>query len=172
LELNQKITAIDSESKRIFSQHCAFHYDKLLIATGSIPKTLFDITTIENASTFRNHRDSMKICTGIKGKNVVIVGAGPIALELLDTLMNSNELQTITLLVRGDYLYSPVLSREGIELIRHIFEADPRIRISFNDQILDTSIQGNRLKSITTKQGVIEEPFLIFGRMRSWDNGQ
>ena len=163
LELNQKITAIDSESKRIFSQHCAFHYDKLLIATGSIPKTLFDITTIENASTFRNHRDIMKICNGIKGKNVVIVGAGPIALELLDTLMNSNELQTITLLVRGDYLYSPVLCREGIELIRHIFEADPRIRISFNDQILDTSIQGNRLKSITTKQGVIEEPFLIFG---------
>ena len=163
LELNQKITAIDSEAKRVFSEKAAFHYDKLIIATGSIPKTLFDISSIENASTFRNHHDSVKISTGIKGKNVVIVGAGPIALELLDTLMHSVDLQTITLLVRGDYLYSSVLSREGMELIRHIFEADPRIRICFNDQIVDYTIEANKLTHITTKSGVIDEPFLIFG---------
>ncbi|MCK9374490.1 MAG: hydrogenase small subunit, partial [Sulfuricurvum sp.] len=163
LELNQKITAIDSEAKRIFSEHAAFHYDKLIIATGSIPKTLFDISSIENASTFRNHHDSVKISAGIKGKNVVIVGAGPIALELLDTLMHSVDPKTITLLVRGDYLYSPVLSREGMELIGRIFESDPRIRISFNDQIIDHTIEDNRLLAVTAKHEVIEEPFLIFG---------
>ena len=163
LELNQKITAIDSEAKRIFGEHSAFHYDKLIIATGSIPKTLFDITSVENASTFRNQDDSAKIARGIKDKNVVIVGAGPIALELLDTLMGSSDPKTITLLVRGEYLYSSVLSREGIALIRGIFERDPRIRIHFNDQIIDHTIQDNHLTHITTKQGVIEEPFVIFG---------
>ena len=163
LELNQTITAIDTDTKRIFSEHFLLHYDKLIIATGSIPKTLFNSTSMENVSTFRNYHDSMKISTGIKDKNVVIVGAGPIALELLDTLMHNVELKTITLLVRGDYLYSSVLSREAIGLIRHIFEADPRIRIFFNDQIVDYTIELNKLTGITTKNGVIDNPFLIFG---------
>ena len=104
-----------------------------------------------------------KLRTGIVGKNVVIVGAGPIALELLDTLMRSNDPKTITLLVRGEYLYSSVLSREGMELIRRIFESDPRIRIRFNDQIIDHTIEAKHLTRLTTKSGVIDEPFLIFG---------
>ena len=44
LELDQKITMIDPINKRVLSEHAAFHYDKLIIATGSLPKTLFDIT--------------------------------------------------------------------------------------------------------------------------------
>ncbi len=163
LELNQKITAIDTAAKRIFSEHAAYHYDKLIIATGSIPKTLFDIESIENASTFRNQHDCEKIGLGIKGKNIVIVGAGPIALELLDSLMRDDRPHSITLLVRGEYLYSQVLSREGMELIRRIFESDSRIRICFNDQIINHTIEGNRLERITTKNEVIDDPFLIFG---------
>ncbi len=163
LELNQKITMIDPEAKRVFSEHASFHYDKLIIATGSFPKTLFDISSIENASTFRNEQDCAKITAGMKEKNVVIVGAGPIALELLDTLMHSANPKTITLLIRGDYLYSPVLSREGMELIRHIFESDSRIQLCFNDQIVDKTIDKNQLLSITTEKKMIEDPFLIFG---------
>lgn len=163
LELNQKITAIDSESKRIFSQHCAFHYDKLIIATGSLPKTLFNISDIQNAATFRSQRDCEVIAQGMIGKNVIIVGAGPIALELLDTLMRSDAPKSITLLVRKNYLYSKVISREALELIRCIFEADSRVRIRFNDQIVDKEVEGNTITKVLTKQGVIDNPFIIFG---------
>ncbi|WP_295052138.1 hydrogenase small subunit [Sulfuricurvum sp.] len=163
LELNQKIISIDSKSKRIFSEHAAFHYDKLIIATGSVPKTLFNISGIENAATFRSQKDCEAIAQGIIGKNVIIVGAGPIALELLDTLMRSEGPETITLLVRKNYLYSEVISREGLELIRGIFEADPRVRIRFNDQIVDKEVSGNRITKILTKQGEIDNPFVIFG---------
>lgn len=163
LELHQKITAIDTVSKRIFSESSSYHYDKLLIATGSLPKALFDISAIENAATFRSMHDCETIAEGIVGKNVVVVGAGPIALELLDTLMRSHDPETITLLVRGDYLYTPVLSREGLDLIRRIFEQDPRIRIRFNDQIIDKEIEANRITKIITKQTTIDNPFVIFG---------
>lgn len=163
LELNQKITLIDPAAKRVFSEAAAFSYDKLIIATGSVPKTLFDILQISNAATFRSVRDCKAIAQGIAGKNVVIVGAGPIALELLDTLMKNDGPATITLLVRGNYLYSSALSREGIELIRSIFEQDPRIRIRFNDQIVDKEIEGDRITSITTAQEKIDNLFLIFG---------
>lgn len=163
LELNQKIISIDPLQRRVFSSHAAFHYDKLIIATGSVPKTLFNITGIENAATFRSQRDCEVIARGMVGKNVVIVGAGPIALELLDTLMRSDAPKSITLLVRKNYLYTEVISREGLELIRGIFEADPRIRIRFGDQIVDKEVSGNTITKILTKEGEIENPFIIFG---------
>lgn len=163
LELNQKIVSLDPASKRVFSEHAAFHYDKLIIATGSLPKALFDVTGIENAATFRSEKDCKAIAEGIIGKNVIIVGAGPIALELLDTLMRSEGPKTITLLVRKSYLYSEVISREGLALIRGIFEADSRIRIRFSDQIVDKEVEGNRITKILTKQGEIDDPFVVFG---------
>ncbi len=163
LELNQNITHIDPSAKRVFSEHAVFSYEKLIIATGSTPKTLFDIQGITNASTFRSERDSEKIAQGIVGKNVVIVGVGPVGLELLDTLMRSPFPKSITLLARKDYLYSQDLSREGVAQLREIFEQDPRIRIWFNDEIVDKRIQEDRITEIQTRHGVIEDPFLIFG---------
>ena len=163
LELNQKILSIDPQSQRVFSEHSAYHYDKLIIATGSVPKSLFDISQIENAATFRSQKDCEQIAQGMIGKNVVIVGAGPIALELLDTLTRSDAPKSITLLVRKNYLYSEVISREALSLIQGIFEADKRVRIQFNDQITDKEIVGNRITKLITHQREIENPFLIFG---------
>jgi quinone-reactive Ni/Fe-hydrogenase small subunit len=163
LELDQKIVSIDREQRRIFSEHAAFHYDKLIIATGSIPKSLFDISGIENAATFRSQKDCENIAKGMVGRNVVIVGAGPIALELLDTLVRSDAPRSITLLVRKNHLYSPSISREGLSLLREIFEADKRVRIAFNDQITDKVIEGNSITKLITRTGEIENPFLIFG---------
>ncbi len=163
LELNQTVTAIDTSTKRILSEHAVFSYDKLIIATGSIPKTLFDIENISNASTFRSEQDSEKIADGIVGKNVVIVGVGPIGLELLDTLMQSPSAKSITLLARKEYFYSQDLSKEGIGLLQGIFQQDPRIRIDFNDEIIDKSISNNTITSLQTRHRIIEDPFLIFG---------
>ncbi|MDP3464842.1 MAG: FAD-dependent oxidoreductase, partial [Sulfuricurvum sp.] len=163
VELNQNITRIDPSAKRVFSEHAVFSYDKLIIATGSQPKTLFDIQGISNASTFRSEKDSDKIAEGIVGKNVIIVGVGPIGLELLDTLMRSPSPKSITLLARKEYLYSSDLNREGVALLRGIFERDPRIRIWFNDEILNKTVQNDQITEIQTRHGVIDNPFLIFG---------
>ncbi|MDO9208941.1 MAG: hydrogenase small subunit, partial [Sulfuricurvum sp.] len=163
VELNQNITHIDPSAKRVFSEHAVFSYDKLIIATGSQPKRLFDIQGISNASTFRSEKDSEKIAKGIVGKNVIIVGVGPIGLELLDTLMCSPSPKTITLLARKEYLYSSDLNREGVALLRGIFERDPRIRIWFNDQILSKTVQNGQITEVQTHHGVIDDLFLIFG---------
>lgn len=163
LELNQTILSIDVSAKRILSAHAAFSYDKLIIATGSEAKTPFDIQGISNASTFRSEKESEKIAQGIVGKNVVIVGVGPIGLELLDTLMHSPYPKSITLLARKEYLYSQDLSREGVAQLRGIFEQDSRIRIEFNDEILNKTVYENQITEIHTRHRVIDNPFLIFG---------
>ena len=53
ITLNEKITSINRTSKRVFSDHSVFSYDKLIIATGSLPQTLFDISGLKNAAVFR-----------------------------------------------------------------------------------------------------------------------
>jgi len=163
VELEQKIVSIDPDTKRIFSKHASYAYDKLIIATGSKPRELFDISNIDNATTFRSADDSFKIAKSIKDKNVIIMGVGPIGLELLDTLMKLPDAKSIYLVSRGEHLYSKDLNPASIALIQKIFEADPRVTILFNDEIVDKHIVDNVLTSLTTKKHTIDEPFLVFG---------
>ena len=109
IALNEKILSIDKESKRVFSEHSVFSYDKLIIATGSVPQTLFDITTLKNAAVFRNANDCKTIAEGMQNREVVIVGSGPIGLELMETLNKMQSVKHITLLVRSDSLYDKSL---------------------------------------------------------------
>ena len=163
VELNCKINAIDKESKRVISEHAIFKYDKLIIATGSKPRTLFNIDHLKNASTFRSADDSYKIADEIKDKNVVIVGVGPIGLELLDTLMGMKEPKSMTLISRGEHLYDQNIDRNTIALMQKTFTEDPRVQILFNDEIIDKTIEDNFITQIRTKQTTISDPFIVFG---------
>ena len=163
VELNCKVNAIDTESKRVISEHAIFKYDKLIIATGSKPRTLFNIDHLKNASTFRSADDSYKIADEIKDKNVVIVGVGPIGLELLDTLIGMKEPKSLTLISRGEHLYDKNIDRNALDFIQKAFTEDPRVQILFNDEIIDKEIKDNFITQITTKQTIIDDPFIVFG---------
>ena len=163
VELNQKITSIDKENKKVFSQNAMFSYDKLIIATGSIPKSLFDISDISNAAVFRSEADCKKIRDGVKNKEAVIIGSGPIGLELLETLNKMDDVANITLLIRGNYLYDKTLSPQSIKTIEDCYLKKGKIRISYEDEIVDKVIENRELTKLITKKLEIENPFLIFG---------
>jgi quinone-reactive Ni/Fe-hydrogenase small subunit len=163
IELNEKIQSIDKKAKRIFSEHSAFSYDKLIIATGSIPCTLFDISRLQNAATFRNAKDCKKIAEGIDDKEVVMVGSGPIALELLETLNTLPNIKHITLLVRGNSLYDKTLSPQAKNVIESAYLNSGKVTISYKDEIIDKLISDNVITHLKTKKLEIANPFLIFG---------
>jgi len=163
VELNQRVLSIEPEEKKVVTENALFGYDKLIIATGSKPKTLFDIGGIENVATFRSADDSFKIAKGIKGRNVIISGVGPIGLELLDTLVKMPDPKRMFLLSRGAHLYDRALNPMAVAWISEIFEADPRVTISYHDEIVERKIEGNRLATIVTKHHTIDDPFLVFG---------
>ncbi len=163
VELNTTITSIDTGSKCIISEHAIFKYDTLIIATGSKPKTLFPIERLENVSTFRSVDDSYRIAKEIKDKNLLIVGVGPIGLELLDTLIQMKEPKSITLISRGNYLYDKSIDQNMITLMHTAFTKDPRVKILYNDKIIDKEIHDNLVTKITTKQTTIKDPFIVFG---------
>ena len=163
ITLNEKILSIDKESKRVFSEHSAFSYDKLIIATGSVPQTLFDISTLKNAAVFRNANDSKKISEGIQNREVVIVGSGPIGLELMETLNKMQGVNHITLLVRSDSLYDKNLSPQAKKEIESAYLKNGKITISYEDEIIEKEIENNEITLLKTKKLEILNPFLIFG---------
>jgi quinone-reactive Ni/Fe-hydrogenase small subunit len=163
LELNQKINKIDKESKRVFSDTSMFSYDKLIIATGSLPISLFDISHIKNATVFRSADDCDLIKVGVEGREVVIVGSGPIGLELLETLNEMPRVDKITLLLRGNHLYSKDLSIDSIKTIEECYTKDEKVRMSYEDEIVDTVVQDGEITLLKTKKLQIENPFLVFG---------
>ena len=163
IALNEKILSIDKKSKKIFSEHSVFSYDKLIIATGSLPRTLFDIGTIKNAAVFRNAEDCKKISEGIEDKEIVIVGSGPIGLELLETLNKMQSVKHITLLVRGDYLYDQMLSPQAKKEIESCYLKNGKITISYEDEIVEKKIENDEIILLKTKKREIHNPFLVFG---------
>ncbi|WP_373004274.1 hydrogenase small subunit, partial [Sulfurimonas sp.] len=163
LELNQAINKIDRDANRVFSDDAMFSYDKLIIATGSIPVTLFDISKISNAAVFRSADDCDIIRAGTQGREVVIVGSGPIGLELLETLNDMPSITNITLLIRGKHLYSKDLSIDSIKTIENCYTKDGKINISYEDEIVDKVIENGEIVSLQTKKLRINNPFLIFG---------
>ncbi|MDA3908263.1 MAG: hydrogenase small subunit, partial [Sulfurimonas sp.] len=163
LELNHAIKKIDRDAKRIFSDEAMFSYDKLILATGSIPVTLFDISGIKNAAVFRSADDCDIIKSGTEGREVVIVGSGPIGLELLETLNDMPNIKAITLLVRGNHLYSKDLSIDSIKTIEECYTKDGKIRMSYEDEIVDEVIENGEIVLLQTKKLNIKNPFLIFG---------
>lgn len=163
LELNQSIEKIDRKNKRVFSSNSMFTYDKLIIATGSIPISLFNINNISNASVFRSVNDARRIKANIENKEVVIVGAGPISLELLETLNEMPNVSKITLIVRGNHLYSKYLSHDSIKIIEECYLRAGKINISYEDEIMDKVIENGEIQVLKTKKLKIRNLFLIFG---------
>jgi len=163
LELNQKINKIDKQSKRVFSDNAMFHYDKLIIATGSLPISLFNIDGISNAAVFRSADDCELIKNGVEGREVVIVGSGPIGLELLETLNEMAKVSHITLLLRGKHLYNKHLSIDSIKTIEECYTSGGKITISYEDEIVDKLVENGEIISLQTKKLNIKNPFLVFG---------
>lgn len=161
--LNEKITSIDKKSKRVFSKHSVFSYDKLIIATGSLPQTLFDISALKNAAVFRNANDCHKISEGIQNKEVVIVGSGPIGLELLETLNKMPQVKHITLIVRSHSLYEKNLSPQARHAMESSYLKEGKITISYEDEIVEKKIENHEIIYLKTKKLEIRNPFLIFG---------
>jgi len=164
LELNAEVVQIDRTAKRIYTGSAAYSYDILVIATGSKPRTLFGIKGMKNAVTFRSADDSACIAERIKGKTVVIIGAGPIGLELLDSLRTLEGPQKIYLVSRGRHLYDKAMTPASVAMMKRIYEeADPRVEILLEEEIVDKTVENDEITKIVMKTRTIENPFLIFG---------
>lgn len=163
LKLNHEVTAIDRKGKQVICEDKRYDYDYLIIASGSRPRTLFDISELDNAVTFRSADDSYAIRDNLENRNVVIVGAGPIGLELLETLERMPQPKAIYMINIDGSLYAPDIDPTGVEMIRATYEADPRVHISLWDSITETETENGLIKTLKTKKLEIDDPIVVMG---------
>jgi NAD(P)H-nitrite reductase large subunit len=124
--LNTEAEEIDVKKKEVLAAGGKkLSYDKLLIATGSVPfippvKNL-DLSKQENTFTFLTYKDSIKLKKKITRKSkVVIVGAGLIGLKAAEGLFG--QVASITIIDLADRIMSSILEKTSAGIIQEHIE--------------------------------------------------
>ncbi|SJL00039.1 related to rhodocoxin reductase [Armillaria ostoyae] len=108
------VTSIDFPNRKvIIDGKDSLIYDKLVLATGGIPRRLpIPGADLENVFTFRTVEDAQKVdAAAQKGKRVVVIGSSFISMELVVALAKRG-LESIDVIGMEEYPFEAVLGKE------------------------------------------------------------
>ena len=135
-------------------------YDKLIVATGSSPATLYKQIEAENVYTYKNLVQSKQVLAALKeAKEVVIFGAGYIGLELADALRNKGHMIHLV-----DYMPN-VLSRYFDKDMIGSFQNQLKTKqINFhpNEFLIDWKKSGEEVVSVQLLSQTLKADIVIF----------
>lgn len=150
---NKKINVKNLINDETFSQH----YDELVIATGSIPRSLpqikdhyknvFKIKTINDAKSIQNYIDNNAV------KNIVIIGGGFIGLEMLEQLSSYH----VSLIQRSTLMSH--LDDDMSYMIKSYLEK--KVNIFTHESIDDIEIHDENITNVSLSSGVTLDSDLI-----------
>ncbi|WP_319506102.1 FAD-dependent oxidoreductase [uncultured Methanolobus sp.] len=124
LRLETRIDSMDIEGHTVSSGGQKYHFDKLVIATGSKPKIPRNTrgTDLQNVFTLRTLSDAMKIEEALtNASNIVIIGGGSIGSELAAATSQRN-INTI-LLNRSSSILSHNIDADMAESVQEHLES-------------------------------------------------
>jgi len=139
LYLIKCIDKIDFEKKYVIYKGGAEKYDKLIIATGTeaiVPK--LEGTDLKGVYTLKTLRDAERIKKGCS-RSVVIVGAGPVGVELSCALKQNNI--KVYLVEKEDWILSRMFSKRIAEILEERMRSN-RVEIITQNEV--TKIIGKR----------------------------
>ena len=135
-------------------------YDKLIVATGSSPVTLYKQIEAENVYTYKNLVQSKQVLAALKeAKEVVIFGAGYIGLELADALRNKGYIIHLV------YYMPNVLSRYFDKDMINSFQNQLKTKqINFhpNEFLIDWKKSGEEVVSVQLLSQTLKADIVIF----------
>ncbi len=135
-------------------------YDKLIVATGSSPATLYKQIEAENVYTYKNLVQSKQVPAALKeAKEVVIFGAGYIGLELADALRNKGHMIHLV-----DYMPN-VLSRYFDKDMIGSFQnqlKNKQINFHPNEFLIDWKKSGEEVVSVQLLSQTLKADIVIF----------
>jgi NAD(P)H-nitrite reductase large subunit len=160
---NTTVTAIDVNKKIIRDEKDrTYHYEKLLLATGGIPRTLpVPGSDLRGICYYRYLDDYLKLRPqATEGKSAVIIGGGFIGSEI-SAALNINKLQ-VTMIFPDSYLVQRIFPRDlGNALQRHYI--DKGIKIIPGDKPAEFSKKADKFITRTANDAQIESDILIVG---------
>lgn len=183
--VNHFVESIDRKEKKIFvtdktdGSKFDFSYDKIILSTGSKAKTLTNTSHAKNFFTFKSVGDYLKIETYLmtnKVRNILILGAGYIGLEVAENLKKMN--YKVTVAEKAElpmpssepeisHLVKDSLNKENIEQINNFAQIkfihkDEKITsVNIDGRIIDTcmiissiGVEPNSQLAISSKLGI------------------
>lgn len=127
-------------------------YDRLLIATGALPRKLnvpgenlegiVTYHTLDDAERIAAHRESVE--------NIVIAAGGILGLELARAAMGFG--WKVTILVRGGYVGSPTVDASGSECVAKALER-AGVTVLLHEEVTAFEEEAGKLVRVKTKQG-------------------
>ncbi len=156
------VDEIDAENQKVcLDNGSVLHYDKLVLALGSQPKSLgLDEFKLEGIQGFYSLQDLEKLQDSAKKiKHASIIGGGLIGVELAEMFVSRGI--SFTFWVREKWFGSNFLPQEEAELVtNHLLSKN--IKIKFEIEIIGFEADGlNRVKSVESHSGEKSDTDLV-----------
>lgn len=157
VELRHQVTAVDSKAKTVTVKNLnsgetfTREYDKLIVGSGARVRHIppFDIPR-DNLYSIRNVADGVRLRAGLENeseKNVVIIGAGFIGLEIVEACVKYKK--NVTLIELAPYVL-PVMDPEMSEHLDAELKRNG-ITVHTASKVTEVNSEGNRIHSLVVE---------------------
>ncbi|MEI0477195.1 CoA-disulfide reductase [Brachyspira pulli] len=168
LKVKHEVLKIDPNNKKVLvkdlvnNKEFEDNYDSLLIAAGakSIIPNIANIN-IGNVSTLKEFNDSIEMREKMKDnniKNVIVLGAGFIAIEAAHALKHIGK--NVTIIQRSDRVFGNKFDKEFSDmLIEHIKE---NVDLHLNEKVMSLEADdNNNVKAVVTDKGKYDADYVV-----------
>lgn len=168
LKIKHEVLKIDAKNKKVLvkdivnNKEFEDNYDSLLIATGakSIIPNIENIN-IGNVSTLKDYQDAISMKEKMKDpniKNVVVLGAGFIAIEAAHALKHIGK--NVAIIQRSDRVFGNKFDKEFSDMvIEHIKE---HVDLHLNEKVISLEADDkNNVKAVVTDKGKYNADYVV-----------
>ncbi|WP_439425634.1 NAD(P)/FAD-dependent oxidoreductase [Oenococcus alcoholitolerans] len=158
---NTQAISIDTKNKTVLTdQQQKITYEKLLLATGSRPKTIPGPKS-DSVIFLRTFDDYQKIKNlSNKNKHVIVVGDSYIGTEIAAALAQNNT--KVSLVIDSDRLFAQKFSQDLIDEYERRFE-DHNVQIIRDHRAAEYDLKNGKVQLQLTDGHVLEADGLVFG---------
>ena len=152
LKLEEKVTVVKFDEKKIITDKANYNYDKLLLANGAHP-FIPPIKGIEKKNVFalRNLSDAKKICKKAeKANDAVVIGGGLLGVEAASNLKKNG--LDVTVIERANWCLNRQLDKNGGELLVDILKREKGLKFKL-DASTEEFLGDERVKEVLLGDG-------------------
>ena len=188
IHMETRITRIDYDRKIVYGRDrdgkdLEQSYDKLILATGSIPVRPeikgMDLENVQFVKLFQNAQDVIEKLKDASIRKIAVVGAGYIGVELAEAFRRNG--REVVLIDCAETCLSGYYDREFSDRMAHNLQ-EHGVKLAFGEKVV--RLEGKRrVERVVTDQGCYEADMVVFGigfrpntslgqgRLRTFGNG-
>uniref|UniRef100_A0A8C5V2V9 Apoptosis-inducing factor 3 n=1 Tax=Microcebus murinus TaxID=30608 RepID=A0A8C5V2V9_MICMU len=149
-----QVVTVDVRNKKVvFKDGFKLEYSKLLLAPGSSPKTLScKGKEVENVFAIRTPEDANRVVRLARGRNVVIVGAGFLGMEVAAYL--TEKAHSVSVVELEDTPFRRFLGQRVGRALMKMFENN-RVKFYMQTEVSELRAQEGQLKEVVLKSSKV-----------------